>query len=93
MYATVRRYVGKADFADQLAARNTEVVSLMSAVPGFRAYYLIRAAGDTVSVTVCDDEAGAQQSNAAAADWIRENMPDIASSPPEISAGDVVVTA
>jgi heme-degrading monooxygenase HmoA len=92
MYATVRRYVGKADFADQLAARKEEVVSLISGVPGFRAYYLIRAGGDTVSVTVCDDEAGAQQSNTVAADWVRENMPEIASSPPEISAGDVVIT-
>jgi hypothetical protein len=70
----------------------SEVVALISGVSGLRGYYLIRAGDDTVSVTVCDDEAGAQESNAVAAGWIRENMPEVASSPPEISAGEVVIT-
>jgi hypothetical protein len=92
MYASVRRYAGNADLADKLAARKDEVVPLISAVAGLRGYYLIRAGDDTVSVTVCDDEAGAQESNAVAAGWLRENMPEVASSPPEISAGEVVIT-
>jgi hypothetical protein len=92
MHANIRRYVGNARLADELVARQDEVKSLISGVPGFRAYYLIRAGNDTVSVTVCDDEAGTQRSNGVAASWLRENMPEIAPSPPEISAGEVVIT-
>ena len=92
MYATVRRYVGNSALADKLAAREDDVIDLVSGAAGFRAYYLIRAGNDTISVTVCDDEAGAQQTNELAASWIRENMPDLAPSPPEIAAGEVVMT-
>lgn len=91
MHATVRRYQGS-DLADKLASRRDEVVSLMGEVPGFSAYYLIRGADDTVSVTVCDDEAGTRRSSELAADWLRANMPDAASTPPQVSSGEVVVT-
>ena len=90
MYATVRRYVGEAAFADKLAARKDDVLSLITGTPGFRDYYLIRAGDDTISVTVCDDEAGANRTNEAAAKWVGENMPGV--SKPAISAGDVVVS-
>lgn len=92
MHATIRRYIGNSSLADNLAARTDEVIGVVSGAPGFRAYYLIRAGADTVSVTVCDDEAGAQRTNELAADWLRENVPHAASSPPEVTAGEVVVT-
>jgi hypothetical protein len=92
VYATIRRYSGNADLANQLAARKDEVIALISGVPGYRAYYLVQAGDDTISVTVCDDESGTQRSNEVAAGWIRENMPEAASSPPEVSAGEVVLS-
>jgi hypothetical protein len=50
----------------------------------------VRADGGTVSITVADDQAGAEASNAAAADWLKENMPDVEASP-QVSVGDVVL--
>jgi hypothetical protein len=90
MYVTIRRYVGNSELADQLAARSDEVKSVIEPVQGFRDYYLIKSGDGTASITICDDQAGAEESNRAAAAWVKENMPEIATSPPEISAGEVV---
>ncbi len=92
MHATLR-YYGNTGLADALAARGDEVKAVVSAVPGFRAYYLIRTDDSTVSVTVCDDEAGVEETNRAAADWIRENMPEAAADPPRITAGEIVLSS
>jgi hypothetical protein len=91
MHATVRRYAGS-DLASKLAPRSDEVVDLMGEVSGLRAYYLIQAGGDTISVTISDDEAGGQQSSETAKRWVQENMPGAISAPPEISSGEVVVS-
>ena len=61
MYATIRRYENNPDLADRLAARSDEIQSLMSAVDGFRAYHLLRSNDGTASITVCDDQAGTEE--------------------------------
>ena len=93
MHATMRYYHGNAGLADQLAARGDEVRALLRAVSGFQAYYLVRLDDATVSITVCDDEAGTEESTQVAAGWLRENMPDLAPSPPMVSAGTVTLNA
>jgi hypothetical protein len=45
-----------------------------------------------VSVTVCDDREGAEESNRVAAEWVRTTIPEAASSP-HVSAGEVVMSA
>jgi hypothetical protein len=92
MHATLRWYGGNVELADRLAARADEIRAVIGAVPGVRAYYLVRTDGGTVSVTVADDSAGTEASNAAAADWLRENMPDVTASPPQTSMGEVVLS-
>jgi hypothetical protein len=91
MHAVVRRYANS-DLADQLGPRSDEVKSLISGASGFRAYYLVRAGNDSISVTVCDDESGTRESNELAANWIRENAPDLGATPPEVSSGEVVIS-
>jgi len=91
MHATLRWYSGNQDLADRLAARGDEVRSVIGAVSGVRAYYLIRTGDGTVSVTVADDAGSADESNEVAAAWLKENMPDAASAP-QVSMGDVVLS-
>ncbi len=90
MYATIRRY-DDAGFARRLAERRDDVGEALSTIPGFRAYYLLATAGGTISVSVYDDEQGAQQSTETARSWLRENMPD-APAPSDVSAGEVLVS-
>jgi len=92
MYATVRRYEGNRALADRLAERADEVRSLISGVSGFLAYYLVRGTNGTASITICDDEAGTEESNRIASNWLRENMPDAATAPPHVTAGEVVIS-
>lgn len=93
MYATVRSYSGGPELADALVAHEADVKSLVSGIDGFSAYYLVRTAVGTVSISVYDNEAGANESTRAAADWIRENLPELGDSTPQVSAGEVVISA
>ncbi|MBI2706019.1 MAG: hypothetical protein HYX32_12130 [Actinobacteria bacterium] len=65
------------------------VAAALGAIPGFRAYYLVKADdGATISVSVYEDKAGVDASTVAARDWIAANLPDLAVGPPEVVAGD-----
>lgn len=92
MYATVRSYAGSGNLVEALVENESSVRELISGIDGFRAYYLIRTDdGGAVSVSVYDDQAGREESNRVAAAWIRENLPDLAVGPPQVSAGEVVI--
>ncbi len=93
MYASIRWYHGNTELAGQLASRADEVKAVINTIAGFQAYYLVRVDGGTFSISVFDDQAGADESNRAAAAWIKENMPDVTVEPPMISAGEVVIDA
>jgi hypothetical protein len=90
MHATIRRYASR-ELADQLAARTDEVESLMSQVPGLRSYHLMRTEDGCASITVCEDQAGTDESSRIAGAWIRENLPNVAQTSPDVSTGDVIV--
>jgi heme-degrading monooxygenase HmoA len=81
MYATVRTYSGGPELADALVSREADVKSLITGIDGFKAYYLVRTADGTVSISVYDTEAGANESTSAAVNWIRENLPELGDSP------------
>jgi heme-degrading monooxygenase HmoA len=93
MYATIRTYSASPEMADALVSNEADVKSLLSEIRGFNAYYLVRTADGAVSVSVYDDEAGANESTTAAAAWIGEHLPNIGGSTPQVSAGEVVISA
>ena len=92
MYATIRNYAGGGDLADALVENESEVRRLIEGIGGFHAYYLVRTADGAVSISVYDNESGAEESNRAAADWIRDNLSHLSISAPQISAGEVVIS-
>ena len=91
MYATVRTYTGSRDFADALVENESEVKRLITEIDGFRSYYLLRTADGAVSVSVFDDQGGADESTRVAGDWVRENLSELSVAPPEVSSGEVVL--
>ena len=57
---------------------------------GFVAYYLVDAGEDIgATVSVFQDQAGAEESNRMAADWVRQHIASLVASAPEITAGEV----
>ncbi len=95
MHAVVRTYSGKGakELFDLLDARKVEVERLMGDVTGFVSYTLIRTDGGGISVTVCQDKAGTDQSVQMARDWVVANASDLHASPPEVSEGPVILHA
>jgi hypothetical protein len=93
MYTVVRRYPGNTALADALVENQDEVKKLISGVNGFRAYYLLgNADGGTLTISVFDDQAGAEESSRVAGEWLRENLADMEISPPEIVGGETLLS-
>ena len=93
MYATVRIYTRENGLLAGMLEHQESVKSAISAVAGFQAYYMVATSdGGAASITVCDDQAGADESNRAAAAWIAENLPGLSIAPPAISAGEVALS-
>jgi heme-degrading monooxygenase HmoA len=93
MYAVIRTYAGNPALADQLAARSDEVKAIVSGVSGFRDYYLVRTEGGCTSISVYDDQAGAEESSRQAAAWFQDQASEITSSAPQITSGEVLIQA
>ena len=92
MHAVVRRYRGASALGEAMASRSQEVQDIISGVPGFVAYYAIRAGDELATVTVCDDQAGTRESSRRAAEWVRQNVRGAGAVTPEITEGDVFIT-
>ena len=93
MHAVVRSYSGQGAVAlfELLEQRKSEVEEIIRTVSGFQAYTLIRTGDGGVTVTVCQDKAGTDQSLQIARDWIQQNASDLSTNPPAVSEGSVVL--
>jgi hypothetical protein len=93
MHAVVRNYSGPEakELMDLLEERREEVESLIRAVSGFVSYTFFRTDNGCVSVTVCQDKTGTDESIQVARDWIQKNASDLGVSPPAVSEGPVVI--
>jgi hypothetical protein len=78
---------------DELMRRvNEGFVPIISKGPGFLAYYAVNGGGGVVaSISVFETQAGAEESNRLAADWVKQNLAALLPTPPEITAGEAVV--
>ena len=90
MYVTIRAYSGNTELADALVENESEIRRVIGGIDGFRAYYLLRLPEGATSVSVFDSQAGADASSEAAASWLVENLPALASAP-YVTAGEAVL--
>jgi hypothetical protein len=92
MYAVVRTYSGQgaSELFDLLGQREADVRALISGVPGFVSYAAIRDGDGGVTVTVCEDKAGTDESSRRAAEWVKENV-SASADPPAITEGNTVL--
>ena len=92
MYVVVRSYSGQgaSELFDLLGQREDDVKELISTVPGFRSYAAFRSGDGGMTVTVCDDKAGTEESSKRAAGWVKENVTGTVD-PPTITEGSTVL--
>jgi hypothetical protein len=93
MHAVVRNYsgAGAKQLIDLLEQRKADVEAVIRKVPGLMSYTLLRSGDGGVSVTVCKDKAGADESLKVARDWIQKNASNTRASPPAVMEGSVII--
>ena len=92
MYAIVRNYsgAGAKQLFDLLERQKAELEATIRNVPGLVSYSLVRGSDSGMSITVCQDKAGADESVKVARDWIRKNAANIPAYPPAIMEGPII---
>ena len=91
MFVSMRKYSGAPTLADELVKKQADVKSILLPIRGFHAYYLIKTSDGAVSMTVCEDRAGADQSNRVASTWLKDKLPQFATCTPEVITGEVQI--
>ena len=91
MYMVVRTWAKAGALADAMLQRQQEVTDLISGVPGFVAYYATRAGDTLTTVTVCDSQAGTQESTRLAGEWVKTNVSGASVAAPNIAEGETFV--
>lgn len=90
MHTTIRIYKSH-DLGDALVQRRDEVEKIVSHVAGFHSYQLIRTDNGVASITTCENQDGCEESSRLAAQFVREQLPNIQATP-EILQGDVAIS-
>ncbi|PWK71664.1 hypothetical protein [Aminobacter sp. AP02] len=97
MDVVVRTYTGKGskELFSLLEKHKAEVEKLMRAVKGFESYTLARSSDGEggLSMTVCHDKAGTEESVKLAREWISKNAAGINVDAPKVSMGSIIIHA
>lgn len=93
MHAVVRSYsgAGARQLFDILQERKADVEATLRKVPGLVSYTLLGTDDGGMSVTVCTDKAGADESLKVARDWIQKNASNAHANPPVVAQGSVII--
>jgi hypothetical protein len=91
MYAVIRAYAGNSELADRLADNEDNIREVIGGIDGFKAYYLLKLAEGTSTVSIFESKEGAEESSRAATAWLAENLPDLSVAAPYVTAGDVLL--
>jgi len=94
MYASVRNYTlnpGPGKVEEAARDVQTGLGPIISKAPGFVAYYVLDAGNNVVvTISIFESRTAEETANSMAADWIKQHMASLASSPPRISEGEVI---
>jgi hypothetical protein len=92
MQVVIREYSGKGakELFEVLEKNKADVESVFRSVKGLVSYTLARSGDGGFSVTVCQDQAGIDESIQKARDWIAKNAAYTGASAPRLSSATVI---
>jgi hypothetical protein len=95
MHAGMRRVQCTPGSAREVARRIEEgFVPISREIPGFVAYYFIDLGNDEVaSISVFADQAGADEANRRASEWVKQNLASLMVTSLEARSGQILVNA
>ena len=96
MHASIRQY--RSSDAVEVGRRandgTTGFPPVVREIKGFQAWYLIDGGDGTLTtVTICDDEAGVNESVDKAREWVGDNAADLVEGSPNVTNGKVEAQA
>lgn len=95
MHAVVRIYSGAnvKKLVTVFEKKKQSIEDALRDVDGFVSYTLVNTGDGATSITVFEDKAGTDESTRRAAEWVRENAPDVKVSAPTVHQGTVIIHA
>ena len=92
MFVSIRRYQGVPSLQNLVRDIEMEFVPRLRRMPGFVAYYAVDGGDGTLTtISVFSTPAMAEESNAAAAAWLRDRDPSAPLEPSEVASGQLAV--
>ena len=93
MYTTIRRYHTSPEAVAEIIRRVREgFVPIIQQAPGFVAYYVLdEGNGVLASMSIFEDQAGAEESTRRSAQWVQEHLVALLPTPPQVTTAQVVV--
>ena len=93
MYASVRHYKMDPASVEELNRRVREgFIPIVSELAGFVAYYVVNSGeGEIISISIFEEQGGADKSTGSASDWVEENIASLLPTAPEVTAGEVIM--
>jgi hypothetical protein len=94
MHAVIRTYsgTGATELFDRIVKSRDEIQPLIEGVQGFVSYAVVRTGDGGVTITVCQDKAGTDESVKVARDWVTANASDIGAPAPTVTEGSVDIS-
>ena len=71
------------------AAVESGFMPIVTQVPSYQEYFLVETGDGVISISVFDDQAGAEESTARAADWVQQDLAGFFTGPPTVTTGTV----
>ena len=94
MYASVRHYTlnpGHGKVEEAARDVQTGLGPIISKAPGFVAYYVLDAGNNVViAISIFESRTAEETANRMAADWSKQHMASLASSPTSTAEGEVI---
>jgi hypothetical protein len=93
MYLSIRRYkTDESRVYEVMRLVEDRFLPVIRDIPGFIRYYGVDCGDGLVAfINFFEDEAGAEESNTIASEWVKENISAYFPLPPDITAGRVMV--
>ena len=92
MYGSIRRYrIVSGNFDEIVNTVKEGLLPLLEKAPGFLGYYIVDTKDNkATSFTICENQAGVDQANRVAMDWVKKNLSKQLTDP-EVFAGNMPV--
>src|SRR3954468_17011839 len=95
MHAIIRKYTASPDVMDEARPKLAHLEETMRQTPGFVGYYFLETDDGLTTITITEDETGAQESMGRAANWVQQHLPQTrgSMSAPEVTTGRALISA